>query len=241
MGLASPSDNEHLDPTFAPALLERVRWGVGFAFLLGCGHIGFDPIDAGAGSTDGGDGGTGFCPHTYCTFEGITPCSCWGTPVTSFATIDEVGGSLQITPAANQVGAQGACVRENVPFGGNGVIVEVSQIVTGSAGFTAVRLGEGLDSFQISVEGGLIVMRLASTLGSTVYDPAEMRFWRVRPLGTTSVEVQTSPDGENWLDHISVGRSPMSAYTIQLIAGTPDGSEAAPGSAVFESISVCPP
>lgn len=232
-----------------------MRWSVALVVLAGCGRIGFDVDDGEAGGTggevgtsdestangDGGTGGTGLCPHTFCAFDGANPCSCWGTPVTSFATIGESGGSLQITPAPNQMGAQGACVRENVPFGAGGIIVEVSQVVTGTAGFTAVRLGDGPDSFQIAVEANRLVMKLGSAQGATVYNPAQMRFWRLRPLGTTSVKVQTSADGETWRDHISVGRATASLYTIQLIGGTPGGPETAPGRAVFESVSVCPP
>lgn len=236
-----------------------MRWLFVLGVLASCGRLSFDATTGGAlgdggGTGDGGgsgtgDGGgsgstdgstTGACvqPAAFCAFEGVGPCSCWGTPSTINAGMSESGGTLTITPNANTIGAQGACVRNNVAFGPEGIFVEISEVVSGAQGLTALQIGSSPDVFEIDIQNGSINTTDGSNTGGTSYDPVAMRWLRVRPIATGTT-FERSADGMTWTGFYTSGRVASAMYNVRIIGGT-IGAQAAPGAARFEGINVCP-
>jgi hypothetical protein len=236
-----------------------VRWALILVALGGCGRFGFDPTggsmgdDAarGDGAIGGGDGGTDamtdapittgcIAPGTGCAFPGGLPCSCFGTAGFVNASLSESGGNLRITPNANTVGAQGSCLRNDTPFGAGGAILEVSQVVAGAEGLTAMQVGGGSNVFEISVRNGTLIAEDGAGVVSMVqYNPTLMRWWRMRPLNS-GVVYEHSPNGVTWAAWGMSTRAPSTAYPFRIIGGTLLG-QAAPGFAQIESVNLCGP
>lgn len=233
-----------------------MRWLIVLA-LAGCGRLSFDATGSGDGGANGGDGGSsdgggsgtgdatvdgtsGACvqPAAFCAFEGVGPCSCWGTPSVINAGMSETGGALSITPNANTIGAQGSCTRNNVAFGPEGIFIELSQVVSGAQGLTALQIGSSPDVFEIDIQNGTISTTDGSNNGGTSYDPVAMRWLRVRPIATGTT-FERSADGRTWTAFYTTGRAASAMYNVRIIGGT-IGAEAAPGAARFEGINVCP-
>lgn len=230
----------------------RWLWMLG---LVGCGRIDFDPLTGDGGTTVDDDGATSgdtiiaadadlatTCvqPAVRCAFDGPSACSCWGTPVMSAATVTESGGQLRIAPAANTIGATGACQRPGVPLTDAGIFAEVSQIVSTSQGVTQLDVAGASDMFSIQVQGTTVLWGNGMESGSVTYDAVTMRWWRIRPLATGTT-FERSSDGTTWTTLGTVAEVASSAsYTVR-ISGTTALGTAAPGSAIFDGMNVCPP
>lgn len=228
--------------------------------LVACGRIDFDPLTDHGGS-NGDDGGLGVddsgtindtltadadlatsCvqPTTTCAFNGPGICSCWGTPITSSATITESGGQLRIAPAANTIGATGACQRTNVPFTNVGIFAEVSQIVSTSQGVTQLDVVGSSETFTIQVTGTTVLWGDGTDNGNATYNAVAMRWWRIRPLATGTT-FERSPDGKIWTALGTVAQVASTAPHTVRISGTTALGVGAPGAAIFEGMNVCPP
>lgn len=233
--------------------------------VCACGRIGFDPFSGGVDPTGDGGGTDGqgppdpdgsidssvdastiisqtTCtpPGNACSFPGGLPCSCWGTPMMVNAGLSESAGTLTVTPNADTIGAQGSCLRSATPFPAAGAIVEISSVVSGAQGLTAIQIGGSPDVYQLAVyNGNLIAEDGSGTLITTPYAAVPMRWWRIRPSGG-GVIFETSPDGRTWTTLTTSARAPSTSYAVRLIGGT-IGGQAAPGSAKFESVNDCPP
>ncbi len=230
----------------------RRFWVLG---LVACGRIQFDPItdDGGSIVDDGPIGGDDTIvagdadlatscvqPATTCAFNGPGTCSCWGTPIVSSATVTESGGQLRIAPAANTLGATGACQRMNVPLTDVGIFAEVSQIVSTSQGVTELDVAGTSETFSIQVTGTTLLWGDGTDGGNATYNAVAMRWWRIRPLATGTT-FERSADGNTWTPLGTVPQLPPSgSYTVR-ISGTTALGVAAPGAAIFEGINVCPP
>ena len=186
------------------------------------------PIDAApVGCLDPGNG---------TTFPNGPPCAGWGTPFGSNVTVQQVGGRLTVTPAAGLV-ANGGCAHAAVPFAAPGALVEVERTVEGANGRTRLELqGTG---WSIGAEGGMMVARANDGVVAMVpYSALAMRFWRLRPAGT-GVVYETSPDALGWTAFASSPLAPPASAPIRVVGETV-AAEAAPGSARFQSLNVCP-
>lgn len=224
--------------------------------LAACGRVGFDATptgtsgdggaidDAGVPGDDGAlppvDAPSGACvqPAANCSFDGVGPCSCWGTPSAINAGMSETGGALSITPNANTAGAQGSCTRNNVAFGPEGVFVEISQVVSGAQGLTALQVGSSPDVFEIDIQNGQVTVTDGSNMSTTTYNATSMRWLRIRPMSSSTV-FERSADGMTWTTFYTSGRVASAMYNVRIIGGT-IGGQAAPGAARFEGINVCP-
>jgi hypothetical protein len=241
-----------------------MRWALLLVALGACGRLGFEarvgggddvPRDSGGtdgiGGTDGGvDAATDaalidavvtlcFDPGNGCTFPGAVPCSCFGTSMIVSAVMAEGGGALRITPNANTLGAQGSCIRNATPFGMGGAIIEISQVVTGAQGLTAIQLGGGSDVHQLAVQGGqLIAQDGTGTIATMAYNGAAMRWWRIRPTGATTL-YEYSSSGVTWTPLVTSTLPGSATYDVRIIAGTL-GAINAPGFAQIESVNLCP-
>ena len=235
-----------------------MRWVV-LVVIAACGRVGFetpgspggdDAIDDALVDGSGGppvDGDTTQVTQTTCTpptpscaFPGGLPCTCWGTRTTLNASMGESNGRLTITPNANTVGAQGYCLRTTVPFAAPGVLVEISSVVQGAQGLTALQLGASPDVYTMSVRGTLLLVEDGDgTVASLTHDGSTMRWWRIRPVGA-QVLYETAPDGKAWTTRGTSNRPSSASYDVRVIGGT-IGAQATPGSAVVEGINVCPP
>ncbi len=179
-------------------------------------------------------------PGTACAFPGGLPCSCWGTRSFTNAGIGESNGRLTISPNANTAGAQGSCLRSAVPFEAPGVIAEISAVVRGAQGLTAVQLGATPNVYTLSVRDGVLVMEDGDgTVASVGYDAVAMRWWRIRPVGA-QVIYETAADGKTWTTRGTSNRPASASYEVRVIGGT-IGPQSDPGTAQIEGINVCPP
>jgi hypothetical protein len=219
--------------------------------LCACGRIAFDPTqggpaldDSGAEGVTMGDGSSDGNTDTGCvdpgggsTFPGGLPCSNWQANVSfNNAGVAESSGALTITPNANTAGAQGACTKNNVPFGAGGAIVEVSAALNGSS-ITAIQLGTGATALSMVVQNGqLLAQDAGGTRGMVAYS-AQTRWWRIRPANPIVFEYS---DGTRWKPLGTSAQTPQATYTTQLIAGEITAVPA-PGTARFESVNLCPP
>ena len=223
--------------------------------LCSCGRVAFDPLqgppaldDSGAeGITGDGTLGTEMTVSANCTapsdsgstFPGGLPCANWqGNASFSNAGLSETGGQLQITPNANTAGAQGSCLKNAVPYGTGGAIIEVSAVLNGTA-ITSIQLGLGGTALSIVQQSGNLLAQDASgDRGSVAYSAAAMRFWRIRPTGNGSIFEYG--DGMTWSMLGTSAQPPQATYDIRVIAGEIGGIPN-PGTARFESVNLCPP
>lgn len=225
--------------------------------LCSCGRVAFDPVqgppaldDSGAeGMNMPGDGTnnnemsiSANCTapsDTGSTFPGGLPCANWqGNPSFTNAALSESGGQLSITPNANTVGAQGMCLKNAVPYGMGGAIVEVSAVLNGTA-ITSIQLGLGATALSIVQQSGNLIAQDASgDRGMVAYNAAAMRYWRIRPSGNGSIFEYG--DGMTWTMMGTSAQAPQANYDIRVIAGEIEGIPN-PGTARFESVNLCPP
>lgn len=148
-------------------------------------------------------------------------------------------GALIITPNANTAGANGACVRTNTTYDSAGVIAEVSQIVQGAQSATTLTITTGPDILQISASSTSLIMTDGSNNSTITYDAPNMRWWRIRPAPGGGTQFETASDGTDWQMKYQVGLEAAASVTVT-ISGRTNLATAAPGSARFESINVCP-
>ena len=172
------------------------------------------------------------------TFPGGLPCANWqGNASFSNAGLSESGGQLQITPNANTTGAQGQCLKNAVPYGQGGAIVEVSAVLNGTA-ITSIQLGLGATALSIVQQSGMLIAQDASgDKGSVAYNAGAMRYWRIRPNGNGSTFEYG--DGTSWTKLGTSAQPPQATYDTRLIAGEIGGIPN-PGTARFESVNLCP-
>lgn len=219
--------------------------------LLACGRVGFDAhTDGGSGTNGGdggsatgdaggnGDGGSGACvgavPAT--TFPGGLPCASWGGSAQQInGSMTESNGTLVLTPNASSAGASVACQRSAVTLGAAGAFTEVSQVLTGTSSRTRLEIDWAGETYYIGAENN--VMK-AGREGITLTGGLIERWWRIRP-SNGELAFETSVDGMTWSRFAGMGGIPTGIATLRVVAATPM-SEAAPGTARFESVNVCP-
>jgi hypothetical protein len=103
--------------------------------------------------------------------------------------------------------------------------------ITGTTtGYTAGLLeSAGLLSFTDT--SGAFIMH--------AYNPSLDRWWRIRPASGKML-AETSPNGKTWTLFGSTTAVAPATVAIAAYVQT-DASDAAPGTAVFQGIDVCPP
>ena len=223
--------------------------------LCACGRIGFEaagrgggddmPLDdasLGDGSAADPDATAVACdqPGNGTTFPGgAQACTDWVANVNMVnATVTEAAGQLTVVPAPNSTGAQGGCLKNGVPFGTAGAIVEVDAVLTGSNTITAIQLGGGANALSMVVQNGALMAQDASgTLGSVTYSPTATKFWRIRP--ETLQIVFEYGDGSTWTKLATSQQAAPATYDTRLIAGELGGVPN-PGEARFGSVNLCP-
>lgn len=190
----------------------------------------------------GGDGSSGTCvdPGNGTSFDGTMPCQNWGTPQVASAVLTQMNSTLVIAPNLSTNGATGSCLRNNVPLGSTGAMVEVLQVVPSPSGNTAMRLGVGSMTLMIAVRGGQIVAENGSgVVAMRAYSASAMRWWRIRPVGAMVV-YETAPDGLTWTNFASTTQAVSNSYSFNVFGQT-QLVEATPGTAIFGSANLCPP
>jgi len=172
------------------------------------------------------------------TFDEIEPCNAFGMPLVTNGGLATANGTLTITPNASANTMVG-CARANAGFGAAGAFVEVSQAAP-SPGGTVLAVQIGGSTAGITVAPPLIayIDPSANTV-KTSYDPAAMRWWRLRPVDG-GLAAETSPDGRTWTRFASSGTAFTGTGTVVIYVQT-DTSNVDPGTAKVEGIDVCPP
>jgi hypothetical protein len=219
--------------------------------LVACGRIGFDAGGTGVpdgggdgGGTSDGGGGDGGGSAMGCiaatpstTFPGGFPCNSWGNSGSTNAGLSESNGTLSITPNASSAGAEGKCDRTSITIGAGGALTEVSQVLMGASSQTRLELVWGGDTYFIGATNN--GMRAGAVdAGVTFSGGTVERWWRIRPVGNQLV-FETSPDGLAWDEFASIGGVPTGTALVRVVGRTPM-AEAAPGTARFESVNLCP-
>jgi len=230
-----------------------VRFCVALALLAGCDSLwGITRL---LPSTDGGtpiDAVVGCQPQIiHDDFTGTQLCDHWGTPSGLEAT--EGGGMLAIAPLPNTGGSQGGCfAAAPVAFGDDGVFIKVVSVVTQSgdanggsymffkidtpapAGAATIQLSIGSNKLSAVGPGNTIA-------GSAAYDPAQMKWWRLRPdHGLGGVTADASPDGVTWQTIGSVPGTIPTSVIVEFTAGTYGVGLPIPGKTIIEDFNVCP-
>lgn len=181
---------------------------------------------------------------TMDTFQGNTPCSPWATfDSTNGATTTQMGGKLRVAePAASTGSSHGGCFATGLTaWGSEGVFINVEQALVGVTSYTALTAYVAAGTAAtIVVENGTMIVRSPGgmTVGSRTYVPAQMQWWRLRPVAN-GVVGETSPDALIWTAVGTVVGVAPTMIRIDISAGT-SGVEAAAGTAVFDNLSVCP-
>lgn len=175
-------------------------------------------------------------PGNGTTFPNGQPCNNWGSMFNSNAQVQNAGGRLTVTPAANMV-TFGGCVHAAVPFDAPGVFVELERVVDGASARTRLELaGTGV---TLGVEGGMLVARAADVvIASAPFSVVSMRWWRMRPAGA-GVRYETSSDGMTWTLFASSATGAPAMAPIRVVGETTAG-EPAPGTARFAGVNLCP-
>lgn len=182
-------------------------------------------------------------PTFYEFFNEPTACTSFGGSHSTNADVVQQNGVLSITPknAAGQL-PDGGCTTalNNIPFG-SGLTVVVNSSVTGTDAFTNV-LAQGANA-QIQVKDGLLHFQTANNgadIGQSVgYSPIAMRWWRIRPVGTTAMRAEYSDKGMNWTQlGVDYGAVPPTMIGISITAGTLTIGNV--GTTVFDQVTVCP-
>ncbi|NVB78506.1 MAG: hypothetical protein HOV81_08950 [Kofleriaceae bacterium] len=175
-------------------------------------------------------------------FSDGEPCSPWATAnTTAAAMLEETDLGLVVTPSTVMTGSRAGCFgNAGYPFGQDGVMVEVDEVLTGASDeYTTLELTADM---AVGVSDGRLVM--ANNLGTTeyaqlAYVPADMRWWRILPTSDRSgIEAQYSADGRSWS---RLGITPFVVpenVAINVQAGVAATSSGA-GRAVFRRLIVC--
>jgi hypothetical protein len=228
------------------------RWVVGVVVLVAfaaCGRIGFGAVsgDGGDGDDDGGSGsgsgsdlaGTCLDPGYGDTFDEILPCKAFGMVQASNGNMSITNGVLTLTPNANVATSLG-CQRISGAFGAAGTFIEISQVLPdpGQTLLSITGMTNGYTAGFIEQAGLLSFTDSSGALVMHNYSPTLDRWWRIRPAGGAML-AETSPDGKTWTRFASTTAAAPSTVSIAAYVQT-DTNDAAPGSAVFQGIDVCP-
>ena len=212
--------------------------------VMGCGRVGFAPLDGAPeiayGCSDAG-AATGF------DNLGAGPCQPWGSSTMNNATMVETDGELVITPSttAGPTTYAGCFHFKKVPF--VEVFADVTHALDTTAApdaYTALQVfGADINtSAGYEMDHGKLEFRdlvAGNVIASAPYDPVAMRWWRIRPDGAAIVG-EVSSDGSEWKELGRLHTPPPSSISINIGAGT-TSLDAVPTGARIGSINVCPP
>jgi hypothetical protein len=171
-----------------------------------------------------------------------SPCGPWANNYWNNNATMVANGQLVIIPATKANSYAGCDSAQNLTFGVNGVAVEVSSIIHGSASFTELQLHMGLE-VEIVADGIPKLHFQTATWPYTEfvppiqYDPTLMLWWRLRPR-TGQVIAEYSPDGVSWTLFGALGASIPPTVAVEIGAGTTDGMST--NEATFQRLLVCP-
>lgn len=168
-------------------------------------------------------------------FDGSEPCASWGSTYGN-AEVDVKSGTLVMKPAPRSSG--GGC-RTNDPFrfGPEGMFLEVSTAA--ATGATGLSLNSGAVNIGIDFDGKTLILSGTAPGGRAMpYDPAEMRWWRVRPVAD-GVLGEYSRDGLDWhtLGTIAIDLGQVQVVGFDLGVATDADT---PAASELASLGVCP-
>lgn len=179
-------------------------------------------------------------------FEGGPTCEPWGSTSSTGSTTIVEDGALTVTPGVDMMTTFGGCFTHGAVDFSRGVFAEVSGVVSSDApeAYTILNLfnaDEGTPfALSLTAHAGVITAYIDDvSRHEEPYDAVTMRWWRVRPAGG-DILFETAADGILWAVLAAIPSPPMAEARINVGAGT-NGPEAAPGTARFEGVNVCPP
>jgi len=232
-----------------------VRFFVALALLAGCDALwGLRRLDpAPDGPSDGA-----LAPDAACQpqiihddFTGTKLCGNWGIPSGLAAT--EGGGMFVIAPQPNTGGSQGGCfAAAPVAFGDDGLFLEVTSVLAqqgdgqgGSYMFFTIHTPTPADAVTLQISlGGNHLSALTpdnATTGTVPYDPAQMKWWRLRPdRALPGVVADVSANGFVWQTLGQVAGTVPASVIVEFTAGTYGSGLPDPGKAILENFNVCP-
>jgi len=182
------------------------------------------------------------------TFDntGGTPCMGWGNDDHFMSTDVVAGGSLAITPDPDVTTTRGGCEASvRTPLTTTGVFVEVTQPATGADEYMyfAIDWGDGVTRstwFWNASGTGILFQSRGATIGSTAFDPVSTRWLRIRAADDGGGVVgDYSSDAEHWTTIGEDQVTPPATVGVEFLDGT-FAPEAAPSTARFDTLDVCP-
>ena len=191
---------------------------------------------------DGGDAGAICDVFVEYVFPGPDPCLPWAHQDSSFNAMIEEHDGLFITPAG-EYGSRAGCYGDAfVPFNGDGVVVEVSDVLRGDKGeYTALALS--LDR-SISMSNSQLIYQNNNGTNQfmrLLYSPDAMRYWRLRPDSTRMyVIAEYSDDGIDWtMLGVPMATPNTLTTTVALHAGFNNLQNQGEGRAGFRRLLIC--
>jgi hypothetical protein len=216
------------------------------AFASGCDALwNLDHLDSSDARTLDGvetvaDVALGRCanPILHDTFDGPEPCMSWASSYADLGATIKATGQLEITPAA-QINSIAGCVSNNNYAFGTGISAVVTSVVTGPSTYTVLQIHGPELQIKMAGSGTLRFQTSASQdIGAPIaYNPA-MKWWRIRPTGTSSITGEYSVDGETYLPLGTAAVAMPATVGIELSAGT--NSTTVIGKAAFDELQICP-
>ena len=181
------------------------------------------------------------------SFDNDLPCDPWGTVNTAAgASVTESNGSIVVQPAANMVGSRGGCYPSGMfPFGAGGVAAEISHPIMGTdSEFTllssgSMHLAVGVANGQIVFQNDVGTVQYGSAI---IYVASAMRWWRIRPMGASTVVGEYSANALDWNELGRVTMTVPATASFGFLAGLNNNrpAQAAPDKAVYDRFVVCP-
>jgi hypothetical protein len=147
---------------------------------------------------------------------------------------------LRLSPRADLASSGGCLQLDDQPLPDEGVMIEVAQVLPAASGYTAFLAEQ--DGLSIGVsDDKLSVGQASEVLNSVHYDPAAMRWWRMRPDRERTPPMfvaEFSPDGFSWTK-LGESTDVPTLIRIKIDVGTQD-VEADPGVAEIDNLNSCP-
>jgi hypothetical protein len=168
-------------------------------------------------------------------------CQPWGAQFGGAAVEVEDGG-LSITPRGDGQNSGGCTADVPIAFEDGGIFLEVPRAMPAGHGFVAMQAQGGSPPPTILVADGVLSLRVTDgTIASLPYDPAAMRWWRLRPdhIADTIV-AEYAADGFHWSRLGVLDVEPPARITLEISAGV-DTVDPTPATARLAHLNVCPP
>lgn len=195
--------------------------------------------DAAVSDANDGDAETLSCasPIFADTFAGPEYCA-WGSPYMDPGATIEANGQLVVTPGKSGASVAGCISTSNRAFG-SGVTAIVNEIVRGNDAYTVLSARGTNLQIKGSSDGTLRFQTAQSAdIGNVVTYDANKTWWRIRPMGASTIVGEYSNNGIDWHELGRAGQGVPATIGFELTCGT--NTAGVTGQCLFDLLEICP-